>query len=147
MVASEMPDVLCFKSGYTTLFEIKVSIEDFRADKNKESRIKFKNKYYLTNRSINGKRKPVWIHANQYKINQEFPHLGRQRFYVCPAGMIQPNEVERWGLYWIKNNRFYLKKKSELFARNIHLEIKLLSHAMRKFASLDDTNILINTYR
>jgi hypothetical protein len=145
MGSTEMPDVLCYKGGYTELYEIKVSVADFRVDGCKECRVKYKTEYWPSWKHVNGKQKPNYTYQTR-SINIEKPHLGKKRFYVCPAGMIQPEEVERWGLYWVKNGRFYKKKESEIFVRNIFLELTLLSHALRKYAAGIDKNILIKPY-
>jgi hypothetical protein len=46
-VSREEPDVLVFGYGRTELYEIKMSLSDFNADKYKECRKKFKTHYYL----------------------------------------------------------------------------------------------------
>jgi hypothetical protein len=146
-ITDEMPDVLCFKNGYTTLYEIKTSISDFKADVLKECRSKYKVKYWpYFHRHKSETKKLIWGNPEISEFVQEAPHLGCHRYYVCPYGMINSEDVGKWGLYWVKNNRFYFKKRSAKFVRNIHLEIKLLTHAIRKYASLDDTNILVNIY-
>lgn len=148
VISNELPDVLCFKKGYTKLFEIKISYSDFKADLKKDNRSKIKVTYWPYFERHNNKiKRLLWGKPDMKEFIREAPHLGSKRYYVCPWGMIQPDEVDGWGLYWVKNNKFYKKKKSKIFRRNIHLEIGLLTHAFRKFASLNDTNILINTYR
>lgn len=146
-ITEEMPDVLCFKNGYTMLFEIKISLADFKADIKKKCRNKYRIKYWpYFQRHKTGIKKMIWEKPEMQEFIKEAPHLGSKRYYVCPAGMIDNKDIEKWGLYWVENNRFYLKKESERFVRNIHLEIALLTHAMRKYASLKKSNILINTY-
>jgi hypothetical protein len=145
MRSNEMPDVLCYKNGYTELYEIKVSVANFKADAKKDCRVKYKTEYWPTWKTINGMKKPGYVFKAK-PVNIEKPHLGKKRYYVCPAGMIQPEEVERWGLYWVKNGRFYKKKESEIFVRNIFLELTLLSHALRQYAAGIDKNILIKPY-
>lgn len=146
-LSSEMPDVLCYKNGYTTLFEIKVSLSDFKADQKKECRTKYKVKYFpYFQRHNNEIKKLFWKNPDMEEFIKEYPHLGSRRYYVCPYGMIDPEATEKWGLYWVKNNRLYLKKESKQFKRNIHLEIKILTHAFRRYASLNAENIFINTY-
>lgn len=146
IIVDEMPDVLCFKNGYTTLYEIKTSLTDFKAEEKKEGRIKYKNRYYTGHRKRKGKIETFFYFVGNQKNCKEYPHLGRERYYVVPYGLINKEDVEEWGLYWVKGKRFYKKKESALFVRNIHLEIKLLSHAFRKFGSLKDPNILVNSY-
>lgn len=152
--SGEFPDVLCFKGGTTSLFEIKVSRSDFLADSKKESRRKWKPKVGLYSVSARFETESKAMYelraSNPELFFIEAPHLGRHRYYVCPWGMIEPKEVpESWGLYWYraKDGRFFHKKRSGNFRRNIHAELSILSHAMRKYASEGpQTNILINTY-
>jgi hypothetical protein len=42
--------------------------------------------------------------------------------------------------------RFLKKKSSHIFRPNIRKELEILTHAMRRYASGDNTGILINTY-
>ncbi len=102
---------------------------DFKKDLKKIVRIKYKLQYgSLTKQYI------------------EYPHLGLTRYYVCPWGIIEPDEIERWGLYWFRGNKFYLKKESDRFVRNIFEELSILSHAMRKYVNSEKHNIIINKY-
>ena len=70
-----------------------------------------------------------------------------QRYYVCPWGLIQQDEVGGWGLIWFKNERFYRKKESEKFRRNIHAELALLTHAFRKYEGLKECNIMVDKFK
>lgn len=141
----EFPDVLMYRKGYTTLYEIKVSRTDFKKDGNKGCRKKYKLKYawYFNKKTeltdIN------WKNPEIGEMIKEAPHLGGKRYYVCPEGLIQPEEIlNGWGLFWVgKYHRFFLKKKSEIFRRNIHDEIKLLTHAFRKYGNANRKGILI----
>lgn len=146
----EFPDVLCFKNGYTRLYEIKVGRQDFLKDNQKDCRIQTRIKY-MPNTQWNktGKLAGInWIEYGLQEFYQEYPHLGRQRWYVCPAGLIQPGEVGNgWGLYWYKNGKFYEKKESKSFKCNIYAELSILEHAFRKHACEGDCNILINKYK
>ncbi len=143
---SEFPDVLCFKNDHTELYEIKVDRSDFLADQNKECRIKYKNRGYFYH--VNGEEKTRWQTLAPDLMYIEKPHLGKYRYYVCPVNLISIEELpDGWGLYWYKNGRFYEKKNSGKWQRNIHEEIAVLTHAMRKYASGDGENVLINTYK
>jgi len=144
----EFPDVLAFKNGYTTLFEIKMSKQDFDTDRDKKCRIEKKIKYIPgLYRKANQPLLLKWKKELQ-EFCQEAPHLGRKRYYVCPSGLIQPEEIESgWGLYWNKGNRFYLKKESKSFKCNIYDEIRILEHAFRKYYCGDGFNILVNSYK
>jgi len=76
-IGIESPDVIGWKyGGNSTLIECKVSRADFLADKKKPFRIK--------------------------------PELGMglYRYYMCPAGMIQLEDLPpKWGLLWIDGKR------------------------------------------
>lgn len=140
----EFPDVLCFKNAFTKLFEIKVSRSDFLADAIKDSRRKWKPKVGLYGNA--GSLDLIAKAPELYYI--EAPHLGLQRYYVCPSGIIKPDEVpDAWGLYWYSGGRFYQKKKSGKFRRNIHEEISILSHAFRKYHNGNGDNILVKDYK
>lgn len=71
-ISSECADVIGFGSyQHSILFEIKVSRSDFLADKKKPFR------------------------------NHPEKGIGRYRFYVCPKGMININDLpDQWGLIW-----------------------------------------------
>ena len=76
----ETPDVIGWYDGNSFLIECKASRADFLADAKKSFR------------------------AN--------PNLGMGdwRFYMCPEGVIQPEELpQHWGLIWIKNDRVVKK--------------------------------------
>lgn len=111
---NEEPDVLVFDSySDTTLYEIKMSRDDFWKD---------------------------WNKPLAYS-------LGRLRYYVCPAGLIQIDELPfGWGLIWYNNNRFYLKKKSELFKNNKCLENRLLINAIKRVNENRKESVLIKEY-
>ncbi len=135
---SEEPDVLVYKGERTSLFEIKVSRSDFLADKKKICRKIHKNE-----------------HGTNF-ISKEFPYkkydlkelgqLGRWRYFVCPTGLIKPEEVGHWGLIWFENGRFRIKKDSNTFRRNIQREMNLLVHALRKKTGLIDCNVLVRSF-
>jgi len=150
----EFPDCLSFNDSHTTLFEIKVSRPDFLREKKKQSRIistkLLTQPYNWEISAIKGaynqvdqiKTKNGSFNFGQF-IAEKFPaqiivkeenntRLGKKRFYVCPTGLIQPEEVGFWGLYWVKNNRFTLKKESCIFKRNIYDEQAIILHALRK---------------
>lgn len=74
----------------------------------------------------------------------EKPHLGFLRYYVCPAGMIQPEEIKNgFGLYWYSGTRFFQKKRSEHFRRNLFEENAILCHAIRKLKIEESQQIII----
>jgi hypothetical protein len=155
-VSREEPDVLVFGFNHTILFEIKTSMADFKKDQYKEARKKIRLHWNVS-------RIPEWVIEKQdrrisrqwFQITRERPeliyvepkHLGNQRYYVCPWGVIPVEEIpEGWGLYYYRNGKFFCKKYSNKFRSNYRKEIDLALHAMRRFASGDNTGILINTY-
>jgi hypothetical protein len=143
----EFPDVLCFKDS-TTLYEIKVDHADFIRDRNKECRIKYTMKYFGRFNFVKDKIKKACFDWPELKeLVQQFPHLGRHRYYVCLKGLIKPEEITNgFGLYYYSEGRFRKVKESKTFRNDIHTEMSLLTHAFRKHASGDGSNILINTY-
>jgi len=174
-VCVEKPDVLLFLDGKSFLFEIKVSLEDFRADRYKEARKKYRVPHWAKElgRFVDSKayfnyvqhweeeekkkaenRKSRFPKA-EFKFMRDRPvvelveseHLGNRRYFVCPKGVIPVEKVpEGWGLYWYENGRFYLKKVSEKFRSNLKHENMFLQHAMRRLASGNTKNIVITTY-
>lgn len=88
-----------------------------------------------------------WIteHPEMYYI--EKPHLGSRRYFVCENKIITPEEVPKgWGLYWVKNGKFYLKVKSEKWRSNVWAEREIIVNAFRRWASGDKKGILVNAY-
>jgi hypothetical protein len=151
---SEQPDVLVFKDGYSTLFEIKISKSDFRADSKKPHRRNLQDirkkrnsfvsddRYYKDGKFVCEKR---FYSAKDYLVKQ-VPHLGRKRYYVCPSGLISPNEINHFGLYWYKNDRFYLKKDSIRFRNNLMNENAILTSALVNQHNRENKNILIKNW-
>ena len=71
----EIPDAIGFKESDSILVECKISRSDFLADA---------KKYF-----------------------RAFPDMGmgRYRMYLCPAGIIQPEELPaKWGLLWVMDD-------------------------------------------
>lgn len=151
MVFNEEPDVLIFKGGFTSLYEIKVSRSDFKADAKKDCRVKYRVPSYYY-KAMLGKLKfdvktSTGFSGNVEQYYTEAPHLGSKRYFVCPAGLIDTKEVpENWGLIWFKNGRFSHKKPSGTHKKNIHGEMKLLTHAFRKRTGLVDCNVIVNSF-
>lgn len=70
--AFEIPDAIGWRAGYSVLVECKASRADFLSDAK--------------------------------KIHRQHPGqgMGAFRFYMCPSGLIQPEEIpDKWGLVWI----------------------------------------------
>lgn len=103
-ISAECADVIGFGSyQYSVLFEIKVSRSDFLADNKKP-----------------------------FRINPE-KGVGRYRFYVCPAGMINISDLpKQWGLIWEVNGKLEIVinpfcRNDKMFSchQNRHEEINL----------------------
>lgn len=152
----EFPDVLCFSGGYTKLFEIKVDYQDFKKDDSKACRSKYKVayaiQYYFGGREAYHRNEIKNIIIKDPRLKEfvvQAPHLGRERFYVCPKDLIKPEEIKNgFGLYWFYKNKFYKKKESKIFRHNMKNENDILVHAFRKFANnkYNVKNILIRDY-
>jgi hypothetical protein len=147
IVSGEFPDVLCFNGAYTKLFEIKVDKQDFRRDKLKDCRIEYSVKYWTHLHRFRDKgTRIVFEDPRMQEFIKECPHLGRRRYYVCPKGLIQPEDVKNgWGLYWY-NGRFSKKKESGQFKHDMFAEMNILSHAFRKCFNINADNILVKEY-
>lgn len=145
-VSGEHPDVLMYGSnGETYLFEIKISRADFLQDAKKIARKKYKPKVGLYSRNVHVE---AFLKAEAPELYYiEAPHLGQRRYYVCPKGLIQPEEIpEGWGLYWFSGSRFSKKLDSKKWRNNVHVEKSLLTHAFRKYVSGHTSNILVKEY-
>jgi len=153
-VCNEQPDVLIYGEFKTTLFEIKMSLSDFNADKYKDCRKKYRvplwAKHLPSLEASEGKKQKVKLEFENGDIEIELiekEHLGNYRYFVCPYGLIPVDKVpEGWGLYYYKNGRFFIKKKSGYFRSNLKHENAYIVHALRRYASGDSTGIMINTY-
>jgi hypothetical protein len=132
----EKPDVLVFWGHTTNLYEIKMSRSDFKADGKKWARTKWKPKGYWSGMDREHKYSKFILKWKQYNPELyyiEHPHLGAYRYYVCPSGLLKPEEIpDGWGLIWVKNGRYYKKKGSGKFRRNLFQENILLVSATRK---------------
>lgn len=72
----EIPDCLGFNSGHSFLLEAKASRSDFLADKKK------------------------WFRHNNAR------GVGMRRAYICPKGLIKPEELPpKWGLIYVNEKR------------------------------------------
>jgi hypothetical protein len=86
-------------------------------------------------------------YRSQDKSYQEAPHLGNYRYYVCEPGIIVLDEVpEGWGLLYYINGKFRKMKKSSPWKANVKDERDIIAHALRRFASGDQTGIMVHTY-
>lgn len=100
------PDVIGFSSGMSVLLEVKVSRGDFLADRNKKLR------------------------------KDPSTEVGDIRYYVCPKGMIEPDELpHKWGLLYYDNetNEFEVIKESAMFKdANLKAERTMLVSLLRR---------------
>jgi 16S rRNA G966 N2-methylase RsmD len=170
----EEPDVLTYSASGTRLYEIKTSHSDFIADQKKEARIKRQSgrvySYLMKEieeaESMARRRKdPVYIPPpfkkrlvnltarinciiDQEKSFQQAPHLGQERFYVCEPGIISKEEVPSgWGLiYFEENKKFRMIVSSGKWKADVRTERDIIAHAMRRYASGDNTGIIVRTY-
>lgn len=110
-VTGESPDAIGWKDFYSVLIEVKTSRSDFLADKKKRFR------------------------------KDPSKGMGDFRFYLCPKGLIQPEEVpEGWGLLWATEKTIQKKKnipksfgrENMPFEGNKRAENQLLTSALRK---------------
>jgi len=101
----EQPDVIGFGSrGHSVLIECKATRPDYLADKKKPFR------------------------------KQPHKGMGRYRLYLCPEGLIQPNELpEGWGLLYV-NERGQVKliRNTSAFKQNLLAEHGLLYSGLRR---------------
>jgi len=80
---NETPDVIGWRTGEAILIECKVERRDFLKDCK--------------------------------KIFRQYPYmaLGQRRFYLCPPGIIELNDLPKyWGLLWASKNRISIKQKA-----------------------------------
>jgi hypothetical protein len=155
MGGDEFPDVLCYNAspfnGTTELFEIKIDYQDFKNDCKKQCRktveIKYFPEYRFTRHDIHKEIKNIkWSKYGIEEFFKQKPHLGRRRYYVCPKGLIQSEEIENgFGLYWY-DGRFHKKKESKNFKNNVFDEKQILTHAFRKYANGNKEGILIKMF-
>lgn len=105
---SEEPDVIGFQTnGFSHLLEIKVSRADFLSDLKKRHR------------------------------QEDYPFaMGELRSYVCPAGIISPDELPLgWGLFYATHSQFRQQHNPDLvkkFDANKAAEMALLLGAYRQ---------------
>jgi hypothetical protein len=144
----EFPDVICFNGAYSKLFEIKVDYQDFKKDNLKDCRREYDVKYFGTFKYYKNILKGVMFeHPELQEFIKQAPHFGRQRYYVCPKALIQPEEISNgWGLYWY-DRKFSKKKESKNFKHDMFAEMNIMSHAFRKYGNGHSENIIIRKYK
>ncbi len=80
----ESPDVFAFDKYGSILYEIKMSLADFRADKKKRFR------------------------------QESQDGLGERRYFVCPSGLIPEEKLPpHWGLIYVSRDAFKIIKQAE----------------------------------
>jgi len=109
--ATETPDAIGFKGGFSYLIECKASRADFLADRKKLFR----------------------------KCLEQ--GMGYERYYMAPVGLLEPTEIpDGWGLLEVyekppscRNRTVKISKKSEqFFKRNLNAEVGYLVSAIRR---------------
>jgi len=113
--ASERPDAIGFRSGYSIVVECKTSWADFAADAQKVIRL------------------------------LPYEGMGSYRFYLCPAGLIDVSDLpENWGLIWVNEEgkaRMVRGPKGNIwgqafsFEKNMKAEQLMLVSALRRRVS------------
>ena len=99
----ETPDVFGWNYWTSVLIEVKVSRSDFLADKKKPFRL--------------------------------FPEdgLGEYRYYCCPKGLINPEEVpQHWGLIYEEDGTIRVIKEAERQPANYRAEMTICTSIMRR---------------
>jgi hypothetical protein len=100
---AECPDVFGFGGAYTQLIEVKVSHSDFIADKKKHWR------------------------------KNPCEGLGQLRAYLCPAGIIDVNELpDKWGLFYCENGKIETVKEPEIQTSSSMQEMNLAASILRR---------------
>ena len=103
-VGNEIPDVIGFSSNGSTLIECKTSKSDFKRDKK--------------------------------KMFRSVPQMGmgKYRFYMCPTGLIEKNELpDNWGLIYVSEKgvaKLIVKPKSQYC--NLKAEHSYMYSIMRR---------------
>lgn len=128
--AGETPDAIGFRSGDTILVECKTSRADFLCDKKKHFR-----------------RRPA-------------TGVGSFRFFMCPKGLIKPDELPvKWGLLYVSKNGLVRKKvgpKGNTWSypsgfyfsdRNIKNETALMYSALRRLHLQGVIPLIYEKYR
>jgi hypothetical protein len=60
--------------------------------------------------------------------------MGRRRYYLCPAGVIQLKDLPaRWGLLWVEKGQVLVTREARGFPeRNLGAEVRFLSAMLRR---------------
>lgn len=111
--AMEQPDAIGWHSGRTILVEVKVSRSDFFADAKK-----------------------------YFRIHPE-TGLGQYRWYLCPEGLLEPEEMPKdWGLLWaMDGGKVKVKKDPEFQKCNRDAEALILVSVIRRQVEWTDLRV------
>ena len=101
---NEKPDAIGWNSSHSTLIEVKRSLSDFRRD------------------------------AKKYHKRAPEKGMGNYRYYMCPEGVLQPEQMpDDYGLLWIlPNGKIKRVLKAELQLSNMYSERTLLTSIARR---------------
>ena len=106
-VGTENCDVWGFDGNYTSIIEVKTSHADFLADKKK-----------------------WWRGEEAEKLNCK---AGRFRWYLCPEGVIKPEEVpEGWGLLYWDGKKIVYVKGAPTHENTARADLLILSSILRR---------------
>jgi hypothetical protein len=103
-VSKESPDIIGWADGLSTLIECKASRVDFLRDGKKTVR-----------------KKPA-------------AGMGQRRYYLCPSGVISPEEVpKKWGLLWVEKGHVTVKREARGNPdRSLIAELKFMNAMLRR---------------
>ena len=104
---AENTDVWGYNTFNTAVIEVKVSHQDFLADKNK-----------------------WWRSEEASNLNLQ---AGKLRYYLCPEGVIKPEELpEKWGLLYWDGKKIKYVVGPKPFENHEHADLRILSSILRR---------------
>jgi hypothetical protein len=99
----ETPDILGFSSNRSVMIEVKVNRSDFLNDSKKVFR------------------------------NYDDFGMGQQKFYCCPEGLIEQNEIpDNWGLLYWTGKKIEIIKNGNIQECNLQAERTMLLSVIRR---------------
>jgi hypothetical protein len=115
--ANEIPDAVGWKYANSTQVECKVSVNDFKSDMKKNSRVHPERGY------------------------------GDHRYYMVPEGLISVDKIpENWGLLEVTSKgKVKIIKLSGKFPKSSYSEISMLLSAMRR-CEINTENVKVKVY-
>ena len=77
--------------------------------------------------------------ADQKKMHRHHRNqLGNHRYYLCPAGMLSPHEVNSgWGLLYYHPHKITIEKESEVFTDTREEEYHVMYSIIRRLMAYD----------